>query len=106
MYFNDISRKKIAEYLEVSSAFVSKVCSGNRSLPQDKVKKILENPFGWDISPLYGTNLTQTIGDHSNNNTQSASAPDSEMWRKLCEEKDKRIAELERTIQILLKNGQ
>ena len=52
------------------------------------------------LSPSGQTNNGNNCHNFQNNNG------DAELWRKLCEEKDKRIAELERTIQILLKNGQ
>ena len=99
LFLNEIANKDIADYLGVSQSFISNVCSGVKKLSKDKMGMVMNNPYGWDTSPLEGR-VIQTIGNHSNNNTQSVG--DSDLYKRLCEEKDKRIAELERTIQILL----
>lgn len=96
---NELTQREIAEFLGVQEPYISKICNGYLNLPKKRKLQLLGNSCGWDTTPLEG-HIVQTIGNHSNNNTQSAG--DCELWKKLCEEKDKRIAELERTIQILM----
>lgn len=48
---NLISRKQIAEYMGVSVPFVSQIIKGQRLLPSDKLRLIMEHPT-WDTAPL------------------------------------------------------
>ena len=48
---NSISRKQIAEYIGVSVPFISQIIKGQRSIPTDKLQKILSHPI-WDTSYL------------------------------------------------------
>lgn len=100
LFLNEIPKKEIAEFLGVSNVFVSKLCKGEKNLPKDKRERIMNNPYGWDTSPLKVQKPTQSIGDNSNNNTQimgenEALRKENELLKKLLEEK-------ERTIQILM----
>lgn len=98
LFINEISKTEIAEYLGVQNSFITKLSKGEKKLPQDKREKIMNNHYGWDTSPLEGR-IIQSIGGHSNHNTVNTS--DAELWRKLCEEKDKRIATLEQLVSVL-----
>lgn len=49
---NGLKRKQIAEFLDVSPAFISQITSGDRSLPPEQLAKIKQNTFGWDYSML------------------------------------------------------
>ena len=98
LFINAISKTEIAEYLGVQNSFITKLSKGEKKLPQDKREKIMNNQYGWDTSPLEGR-IIQSIGGHSNHNTVNTS--DAELWRKLCEEKDKRIATLEQLVSVL-----
>ena len=100
---NGLKQVEVAEYLGLNKSSISSICAGRQNLTLPNISKLKRNPYGWDTSMLTDTQIVQTIGNHSNNNTQSVG--DADLWKKLCEEKDKRIAELERTIQILLNNG-
>lgn len=98
LFINEISKTEIAEYLGVQNSFITKLSKGEKKLPQDKREKIMNNHYGWDTSPLEGR-IIQSIGGHLNHNTVNTS--DAELWRKLCEEKDKRIATLEQLVSVL-----
>lgn len=97
---NKLKQIQLAEFLGMDKSSISQAVSGKMRLSQAKINQILMNKNGWDCSMFDRASVVQKIGDNSNNNTQSVG--DSDLYKRLCEEKDKRIAELERTIQILL----
>ena len=49
---NELSQKDIAEYLEVSIAFISAVERGQAKLPAEKLVRLLENDRDWETSAL------------------------------------------------------
>lgn len=49
---NDLSQKEVAEYLEVSIAFISAVERGQAKLPAEKLIRLLENDRDWETTPL------------------------------------------------------
>ena len=49
---NELSQKEVAEYLEVSIAFVSAVERGQAKLPAEKLVKLLENDRDWETTAL------------------------------------------------------
>ena len=49
---NELSQKEIAEFLDVSIAFVSAVERGQAKLPAEKLVKLLENDRDWETSAL------------------------------------------------------
>lgn len=48
---NGISKKSIAEYLDVSAAFITQLAQGKRSIPDDKIAKIKANK-AWNTTML------------------------------------------------------
>lgn len=69
---NDIFQKDIAEYLGVTTGFVSAVERCQTKLPGDKLIMLLENPFGWVTDALFATepqkiynNSNLLTGDHA-----------------------------------------
>lgn len=52
LYENGISRKEIAEYLGVSSQFVSMVCNGKCQLSGRLYNLIVNNDRGWNTDCL------------------------------------------------------
>lgn len=84
---NNLLKKDIAEYLDVSNAFVTQLCSGARTLPSQKFALIKSNNRGWDISML----------QEENSETSKEKSVDS-VYRELLDEKDARIAELKERI--------
>ena len=49
---NDLSQKEVAEYLDVSIAFISAVERGQAKLPAEKLARLLENDREWETSSL------------------------------------------------------
>ena len=49
---NIVLKKDIAKYLGISNAFVTQLCDGRRSIPNDKVALLKQNPYGWDTTML------------------------------------------------------
>ena len=49
---NDLKKGDIAEFLGVSPAFITQLCSGKRPLPNEKLALIKANTHGWDLSML------------------------------------------------------
>lgn len=116
---NELSQKDIAEYLEVSIAFISAVERGQAKLPAEKLVRLLENDRDWETSALIdqadkGTrihhdyrNIGQNIeGEfnapiHNNNyNGFSDEEFENELKRRT-ELKDQQIASLEDEIKSL-----
>lgn len=48
---NGLTQKSVSEYLEVSPSFMNQIAKGERAMPTDKLRKLLEHPT-WDTSPL------------------------------------------------------
>lgn len=49
---NNIKQQELATYMGVSSAFISQLERGKRPMPEDMLKKLINNPHGWDTSML------------------------------------------------------
>ena len=47
---NGLLKKEIANYLKVSNAFITQLCSGAKRIPADKMALIKANENGWDLS--------------------------------------------------------
>lgn len=104
---NNLTKAEISRYLEKSSQYIGQCVKGTSKLSWDSIQKLRDNPFGWDCSMLPEEHTLRTTFNTNNGNNchHFQNSDDCELWKRLCEEKDKRIAELERTIQILLNNG-
>ena len=116
---NELSQKEVAEYLEVSIAFISSIERGQAKLPLEKLAKLLDNDRDWETSCLLeqGGKGTRIHHDHrtiSNNIEGEFNAPihnnnysgfsDEEFERELqrrTELKDQQIAALEAEIERL-----
>ena len=49
---NELSQKEVAEFLEVSIAFISSIERGQAKLPLEKLAKLLDNDRDWETSCL------------------------------------------------------
>lgn len=47
---NELKRRDIAEYLDVSGSFITQIRKGERPLPPKMLALIKENAYGWDVS--------------------------------------------------------
>lgn len=116
---NELSQKEIADYLEVSIAFISSIERGLSKLPVEKLVRLLDNDKDWVTAPLLdqGGNGTQIHHDHrtiSNNMEGEFNAPvhnnnyngysdeefETELQRRTAL-KDQQIASLEAEIERL-----
>ena len=52
IFHNNLSQKEVIEYLGVSKGYMSLVISGKKKLSGENFRKLLENPYGWDVSML------------------------------------------------------
>ena len=52
IFYNNISQKDVIDYLGVSKGYMSLVVSGKKQLSEENLRKLLENPYGWDVSML------------------------------------------------------
>jgi len=51
---NDLKQETLAEYLGLSRSHISGAEIGRTKLSRQSMKKIMENPYGWDTSMLVG----------------------------------------------------
>lgn len=76
---NELSQKEVAEFLEVSIAFISSIERGQAKLPVEKLARLLENDRDWETSPLLDQGgKTRVHNDHrtiSNNMEGEFNAP-------------------------------
>ena len=54
MFEQKIKQKDLAEYLGLSKGYISLVISGDRPLSEENLRKLINNPFGWNTSILTG----------------------------------------------------
>lgn len=59
IFHNNISQKDVMEYLGVSKGYMSLVISGKKKLSEENFRKLIENPYGWDVSMLEETDNPQ-----------------------------------------------
>ena len=49
---NGLTQEALGDYLGIKKSFISTIESGKDPMPKDKLTKLLNNPYGWDISML------------------------------------------------------
>ena len=114
---NELSQKEVAEYLDVSIAFISAVERGQAKLPAEKLARLLDNDRDWETSTLidnpdrgarihYDHRTMSSIGQNfegdfnapvNNYNGYSEEEFEKELQRRT-ELKDQQIASLEAEI--------
>lgn len=52
MFEQKIKQSELAQYLKVSEGYISQVANGKKQLSDENFSKVLNNPFGWDVSML------------------------------------------------------
>ena len=73
---NGLKQKDVADYLGVTNQFISQVIQGKCNLSSSKLKALLNNDKGWDVSMLTGPTTQQSLKGDNNlqiagNNNQS-----------------------------------
>lgn len=113
---NNLSQADIATYLEVSTPFISRVESGKNKLPEDKIVKLINNPYGWKVDALVasdsiingsGVVVTGSNNHHIDNRHYYSDSPDVlraqiELLDERIKEKDAQIKEKDAQIKSLL----
>lgn len=49
---NNLTQEKLGEYLGIKKSFISTIESEKDPMPKDKLSKLMQNPYGWDVSML------------------------------------------------------
>ena len=49
---NGLTQEALGDYLGIKKSFISTIESGKDPMPKDKLTKLLNNPYGWDVSML------------------------------------------------------
>lgn len=68
---NNLKKSAVAQYIGVSNGFITQIINGSRSLPHDKLLKIIANP-NWDVSMLNENNMKnpQSVSINSDSTNQ------------------------------------
>ena len=64
IFVNDINQKDVIEYLGVSKGYMSLVISGKKRLSEENFRKLIENPYGWDVSMLEEQAVPELIAEN------------------------------------------
>ncbi len=59
---NNLTQTEVGDYLGIKKSYFSLIENGQKSLSDEKLGKLLDNPHGWDTSMLTGSNH---VGDNS-----------------------------------------
>lgn len=109
MFEQKIKQKELVDYLGVSKGYISLVISGQRSLSEENLRKLINNPFGWDTSILLGAENENSENQPENPMTEQpeekrmidtllflveSQKKDIETLIQLVKEKDTKIDEL------------
>ena len=60
IFRNNLSQKDVMEYLGVSKGYMSLVISGKKKLSEENFRKLLENPYGWNVAMLTDQESSET----------------------------------------------
>lgn len=63
---NGLTQGELGDYLGLGKSFISKIEHGKEKIPESKLKKLVENDKGWDMTALYtepdATVMARTTG--------------------------------------------
>lgn len=57
---NKLTQEQVADYLGIKKPFICKIETGRESFPEKHLRKLLDNPHGWDITHLAEVSETPT----------------------------------------------
>lgn len=69
---NKLTQEQVADYLGIKKPFICKIETGRESFPEKHLRKLLDNPHGWDITHLAEVSETPT---ETNNTTDTPEQP-------------------------------
>lgn len=117
---NNLEQKEVAEYLGVTRQQISQIENGKSGLSKENIRKLLSNPYGWDVSMLpkdpmsvvgsvviNGSNKLNNSTKHQDNRQYYSDSPDVlraqiELLDERIKEKDAQIKEKDAQINRLL----
>lgn len=64
---NNLTQDELGAYLDMKKSFISKIENGREKMPEVKLRKLLDNDRGWDVSMLIveGDLIEQRGGSHN-----------------------------------------
>lgn len=69
---NKLTQEQVADYLGIKKPFICKIETGREGFPDKHLRKLLDNPHGWDVTHLAGVSETIT----ETNNTPDTTGED------------------------------
>jgi transcriptional regulator with XRE-family HTH domain len=57
---NKLTQEQVADYLGIKKPFICKIETGREGFPDKHLRKLLDNPHGWDVAHLVGVSETIT----------------------------------------------
>lgn len=69
---NKLTQEQVADYLGIKKPFICKIETGRESFPEKHLRKLLDNPHGWDITHLAEVSETPT---ETNNTPDTSEQP-------------------------------
>ena len=110
LYRNKLKQVDIAKYLHITEASVSRLAKGIANPSKDNLRKLLDNPYGWDTSPLSASTITAKASGGStasvnigNGENVAALTKEIELLRRQLAEEKERSAQYWEMIQKLMK---
>lgn len=91
LFKNQLKQTYIADYVGVTTSFVSQVASGARSMPNEMLAKIINNDQGWDVS-MFGV---ESDFDQNAPGINDEAEMMRDMYMNLLSERDEKIRLLE-----------
>lgn len=105
--YNDLSQSYIAQELNISQSQYAKIESGSTNISQDRLTKIADI-MGIDIEQLMSEDVFKLIIENNTLNDNSSiirelNSKQTNLYERLLQEKNKRIEQLEKMIEHLMK---
>ena len=84
---NSLKQVDLARYLGITEAAISNVVKGKSEFSKENLIKIINNPYGWDVSLLEGTSKPQPQPQLVNENGPSLTGIEALLRDMLAEER-------------------
>lgn len=62
LHTNRLKQVDLANYLSVTKGYISLVLQGKKSLSKENLRKLIDNPHGWDVSMLASDQPKNPVG--------------------------------------------
>lgn len=104
MFEQKIKQSVLAKYLGVSEGYISQVASGKKQLSDENFSKVLNNPYGWDVSMLTETESRGVVPELVAEQKAQLSGVES-LLRDMLAEKEAKIDVLQERINELIEEN-